>query len=430
MTASPRGDTIFALSSGAPPAAIAVVRISGPMAGEALLALAGNLPPPRRVSLRPLHDREGALLDRALLLWFPGPATATGEDLAELHLHGGRAVVAAVVGALSAIEGCRPAEAGEFTRRAFENGRLDLAEAEGLADLLAAETEGARRQALRLAEGGLTRLAEGWRQSLLMLSARAEALLEFGDEEGDVLSDSALDGDIAILRTALAATLATPPAERLRDGFRVVVAGPPNAGKSTLINALAGRDAAIVSSEAGTTRDLIEVPVQIDGIPILLIDSAGLRETENRIETLGVERAERAMVAADLILWLGDDAPPIDPVIRIQARADMPGRGVARPGVDLILSAATGAGMGELRLRLIHTLRDRLSPDIGMLLNVRHRSLIKRAMLEVHDASAATFPEIRAEHLRRALAAIDAITGRAQVEEMLDSLFSRFCVGK
>ncbi len=430
MTVSPRGDTIFALSSGAPPAAIAVVRISGPTAGEALRALAGKLPPPRRVCLRRLHDREGALLDRALLLWFPGPATGTGEDLAELHLHGGRAVVAAVVGALGAIEGCRPAEAGEFTRRAFENGRLDLAEAEGLADLLAAETESARRQALRLVEGGLTRLAEGWRQSLLMLSARAEALLEFGDEEGDVSPDSALDGDIALLRTALAATLATPPAERLRDGFRVVVAGPPNAGKSTLINALAGRDAAIVSSEAGTTRDLIEVPVQIDGIPILLIDSAGLRETENRIETLGMERAERAMAAADLILWLGDDAPPIDPVIRIQARADMPGRGAARPGVDLILSAATGAGMGELRRRLIHTVRDRLSPDVGMLLNARHRSLIKRAMLELHDASAATFPELRAEHLRRALAAIDTITGRAQVEEMLDSLFSRFCVGK
>ncbi len=430
MTEPPRGDTIFALSSGSPPAAIAVVRVSGPAAGGALRELVGRLPTPRRVTVRTLRDEKGALLDQALLLWMPGPATATGEDLAEFHLHGGRAVVAAVLAALGRVEGCRPALAGEFTRRAFANGRLDLAEAEGLADLLVAETETARRQALRLVEGGLSRLAERWRARLLTLSARAEALLEFGDDEGDVLPDPTLHADIAAMAEEFASTLSAPPAERLRDGFRVIVAGPPNAGKSTLINALAGRDAAITAPEAGTTRDLIEVPVLLDGLPILLIDSAGLRDTEDRIERLGIARAEQAMAAADIVLWLGDDAAPVQEVVRIHARADLPDRQAMPADADLALSAATGAGLGHLRALLVDRLSKDLSPATGVLLNERHRVLIGAALSELSSLTRQTLPEIAAEHLRHALAAIDAITGRARVEEMLDALFSRFCVGK
>ncbi|KEY98782.1 tRNA modification GTPase TrmE, partial [Sphingomonas sp. BHC-A] len=256
-------ETIFALSSGAPPAGIAVVRISGPAAGQALLALAGSLPPARRARLSSLRDpRDGALLDRALVLWFPGPDTATGEDLAELHCHGGRAVIAAVEQALASLEGLRRAEAGEFTRRAFTNGRMDLNAVEGLSDLLAAETQQQRRAALLMAEGHFSQRVEQWLRTLLNLSAMTEAALDFSDED-DVPDDgieTRIGQGVRILAEDVRAVLASPSAERLRDGVRVVLAGPPNAGKSTLLNRLVGRDAAIVSDVAGTTRDRIEVP--------------------------------------------------------------------------------------------------------------------------------------------------------------------------
>ena len=280
--APPLNDTIYALSSGAPPAAVALVRISGPKADAALEALAGTLPAPRMATLAKLRDGD-EVLDNALIIRFPGPASATGEDVAELHLHGGRAVVASVLAALGRIEGLRPAAPGEFTRRAFENGRIDLAEAEGLADLLEAETEAQRRQALALAGGALGRQVAAWQEELLALAAVVEAALDFSDEDDVAPAPRRFRGSrLAALREALTSWLARPPAERLKDGIRVVIAGPPNAGKSSLLNALVGRDAAIVSAIPGTTRDLIEAPVAFGGIPFLLIDTAGLRETGRR----------------------------------------------------------------------------------------------------------------------------------------------------
>ena len=425
-------ETIFAVSSGALPAAIAVVRISGTAAGEALRRLAGTLPAPRRATVRLLRDAAGQPLDRALILWFPGPDTATGEDLAELHLHGGRAVAAAVLAALAAIPDCCPAVPGAFTRRAFLNGRIDLAEAEGLADLLAAETETARRQALRMAEGGLSREIDDVRTRLLGLAARAEALLEFGDDEPDVLADQSFADDLRRLAGDLDARLASPPAERLRDGFRVVVAGPPNAGKSTLINKIAGREAAIASPEPGTTRDLIEVPLAIDGLAIILIDSAGLRDTGQVVERIGIERAEAALAAADLILWLGDGGtcPRRDEAIVIHARCDVPGRGSLPEGSDVALSAMSGEGLAALRNALVERLAMRLPPSDRHLMTERQRGLLRACIEQLHAALAAALPELAVEHLRVALREIDRIVGRADIEGMLDALFGRFCIGK
>lgn len=426
-----RAETIFALSSGALPAAIAIVRISGPAAGDVLATLAGAVPPPRRATLRALHDADGRLLDRALLLWFPGADSATGEDLAELHLHGGRAVVAAVLGSLAAFPGCRPAEAGEFTRRAFLHGRLDLAEAEGLADLLAAETEIGRRQALGLAEGGLSRMVDAWRLRLLGLSARAEAMLEFGDDGDDVLPDPGLVGDIAAFVEELALCLTLPPAERLRNGFRVVVAGPTNSGKSSLVNAIAGRQVAIATADAGTTRDLIEAPVQLDGIPIVLIDSAGLRDAKDAVERIGIELAWQAIASADLLLWLGDDARPrSEGCLHVHARADLPGRKVPPPDRDVTISVDDGTGLQELRHSIVAYLRTMLPGENMVLLNGRHRELIAACVAELTNIEEGMPPEIVAEHLRTAAAVVDRIVGRSGVEDMLDRLFGQFCIGK
>ena len=322
-------DTIFALSSGLPPAAIAVIRISGPGAGEALRALAGRLPAARRASLTTLrHPLDGQLLDRALMLWFPGPATATGEDLAELHLHGGRAIVRAVESALGLVQHLRPAQPGEFTRRALANGVIDLAEAEGLGDLLTAETEGQRRAAIAVAGGALSRAVAGWQEQLLMLSARVEALLDFADEDdvgADAVDIAGLQSGIAALHAEWMGWLARPRAERLHDGIRVAIAGPPNAGKSTLINALAGRDAAIVSPMAGTTRDIIEVPLALSGMPFRIADTAGLHEgTGDLVEAEGMARARAWIDCADLLLWLGNpaEAPTHPGLCRVAAQAD------------------------------------------------------------------------------------------------------------
>ena len=422
-------DTIFALSSGALPAGIAVVRVSGPHAAQVLENLAGSLPEPRRAVTATLRW-QGEMLDRALVLWLPGPGTATGEDIAEFHLHGGRAVVASVLDALGALPGLRLAEPGEFTRRAFSNGKLDLAQAEGLADLLAAETEAQRRQALRQAEGGLGKLVGGWRERLLGLAAKVEAAIEFAEDEDDVpaLAPADLAG-IGELAADMAAALAQPPAERLRDGVRIVVAGPTNAGKSSLINALAGREAAIASPVAGTTRDLIEIPVGIAGMPCLLIDSAGLREAGGHVEQIGMARARAAIDSADLILWLGSpaEAPDRDRTILVRAKADLDKSGGKG---DVATSTVTGEGLDQLRVLLEARIRGLLPPADAIALNARHRERVDEAAAELRAAEAQTDILFIAEHLRQARLALDRITGRAGVEEMLDALFGRFCVGK
>jgi len=422
-------DTIFALSSGALPAGIAVVRVSGPQAAQALENLAGSLPEPRRAVTATLRW-QGEMLDRALVLWLPGPGTATGEDIAEFHLHGGRAVVASVLDALGALPGLRLAEPGEFTRRAFSNGKLDLAQAEGLADLLAAETEAQRRQALRQAEGGLGKLVGGWRERLLGLAAKVEAAIEFAEDEDDVpaLAPADLAG-IGELAADMTAALAQPPAERLRDGVRIVVAGPTNAGKSSLINVLAGREAAIASPVAGTTRDLIEIPVGIAGMPCLLIDSAGLREAGGHVEQIGMARARAAIDSADLILWLGSpaEAPDRDRTILVRAKADL---GKSGGKGDVATSTVTGEGLDQLRVLLEARIRGLLPPADAIALNARHRERVGEAVAELRAAEAQTDILFIAEHLRQARIALDRVTGRAGVEEMLDALFGRFCVGK
>lgn len=426
-------DTIFALSSGAPPAAIAVVRISGPKAFEAIRLLAGNLPPPRKASLRNLKSpADGGLLDQALVLIFPGPATATGEDLAELHLHGGRAVVRAVEMALSEIDGLRRAEAGEFTRRAFANGRIDLNEAEGLADLLSAETEWQRRAAASMAGGAFSQQVEAWRDALLRLAAMLEAELDFSDED-DVGEQEYLiiSNGCVELHDAIADQLKFPPVEKLRDGLRVVLAGPPNSGKSTLLNALVAREAAIVSDIAGTTRDLIEVPVALEGIPFLFTDTAGLRDDSGDVvETIGIERAERAISAADIVLWLGGEGegPRDANLIEIEAKADVANH--VRKADAIAVSAKSGQGMLELIASLVSKGRNLLPPPDAFALNQRQRHLLRYTALFLSHASKAHDPLIMAEELRQGRLALDALTGRASTEDMLDTLFGRFCIGK
>ncbi|MGY4395037.1 tRNA modification GTPase [Sphingomonas sp. UYAg733] len=425
-------ETIFAVSSGSPPAAIAVLRISGVAAFAAARLLAGDLPAPRTATLRKLRAEDGDLLDQALLLTFPGPASATGEDIVELHLHGGRAVVAAVERALETLAGLRRAEPGEFTRRALIAGRIDLTEAEGLGDLLSAETETQRRAAIVAVEGGVRRRVELWSGQLLALAARVEAQLDFADED-----DVAPEGEAEIRRTAqiiaddITTILANPPVERLRDGIRVVLAGPPNSGKSTLINALADRDVSIVSPIAGTTRDRIEVPVSQSGIAYVLTDTAGLAgETQDPIEAIGIERAEAAMLAADIILWLGDDPPPTKESLWVHARADMAGRESQPEGSLVAVSAASGTGVADL-WRLIEMRAAGLLPRLDeVVLNRRQHDLVGECGALVAEAAQASDMLITAEHLRLSLATLDRITGHSDTEAMLDSLFSRFCIGK
>lgn len=426
-------DTIYAVSSGAPPAAIAIVRISGAQAVAAATRLCGSLPPPRRTGLRAVrHPHDGSLLDRALVLVFPGPHSATGEDLVELHLHGGRAVVAAVMSALAALPGLRLAEAGEFTRRALVAGRIDLTEAEGLGDLLLAETEGQRRRAIAAAEGEVRRAVTGWSQRLLAMAAQVEAILDFSDED-DVAERSTVGGlahDIAALAVEIDTVLAVPPVERLRDGVRVVLAGPPNAGKSTLLNALIGREAAIVSPIAGTTRDRIEAPVVRAGIAYLLIDTAGLAtDTADVIEAIGIERANQAMAEADIVLWLGDDAPPArDHVLWLYPRADE--REPLATDERLIVSARSGEGMDRLWAAIAAEATSLLPLDDQMAMNLRQRQLLSQVAAELHAAGQTDDLLLVAEHFRLARGQLDRITGATDVEAMLDTLFGKFCIGK
>ena len=423
--------TIFALSSGAPPAGVGVIRVSGPQAGEALSALAGRIPAPRRASLAKLRDGAGALLDEALVLWFPGPNTATGEDLAELHCHGGRAVIAAVEAALAALPGLRRAEPGEFTRRAFANGRIDLAEAEGLGDLLSAETELQRAAALANAGGALSRQVEAWREKVLGLSAEVEGVLDFSDEEDSADLPECFTWNIAALADELRDWLARPRSERLGEGFRVVLAGPPNAGKSTLFNALVESEAAITSPIAGTTRDVIERSVAIGGVPFTFVDTAGLREDAltDAIEAIGIDRARSELGRADLVLWLGPEGEGPADAWEIAAQADRDGF-IPKPTARFTLSATTGEGLGPLKSALVDRARDALPKPGEAALNARQHARLAEAAEALEGARMLSDPLLVAEELRRARLAFDRLIGRATTEDMLDTLFGRFCIGK
>jgi tRNA modification GTPase len=421
-------DTIFALSSGRPPAAISVIRISGPGAHAAAARIAGSLPEARTAVVRELrHPDLGELLDEALVLRFDSPASSTGEDVVEFQCHGGRAVVDAILGALGRIDGLRQAEPGEFTRRAFERGRIDLTEAEGLADLIEAETEWQRKAALLLAEGGLKKQIGAWQERLLTLSALAERAIDY-DEEDEAL-DPALIRDCATLAAELREWLDRPRVERLKDGVLVVVAGPPNAGKSSLINAIAGEERAIVTDIPGTTRDHIEVPLSLCGVPIRLTDTAGLREAEDKVEAIGVERAERLVEAADVLIWLGDPghAPGNPRLLRIHPKADVAKQ--VPPG-SIAVSSVTGEGVDRLLEEVEALARSVLPAEHSIALNRRQAGHVAEAAAALDGASAASEIVIVAEHLRVARAVFDRLTGRAGVEEVLDALFGRFCLGK
>ena len=420
-------DTIFALSSGRPPAAIAVIRVSGPRAHQAGERLAGSLPEARGAAVRELrHPQTGELIDEALVLRFDAPASSTGEDVVELHGHGGRAVVDAVLAALAGLEGVRQAEPGEFTRRAFENGRIDLTEAEGLADLIEAETESQRKAALALAEGGLRKQIAIWRERLLGLSAQAERAIDY-DEDDEVI-DPALLRDCASLADELRQWLERPRAEPLKDGVLVVVAGPPNAGKSSLINALNGEERVIVTDVPGTTRDPVELPLSLSGVPIRLTDTAGLRETEDQVEAIGVERAGRLIERADVLLWLGDPArAPAHPrCILIHAKADASG---TAPEGSLAVSSVTGGGLAPLLGGIERLARSVLPAEDAIALNRRQATHLAEASRAL-GAVAANDLVLIAENLRVARTAFDRLTGRAGVEDVLDALFGRFCLGK
>ena len=370
------------------------------------------------------------MLDDALVLRFDGPASSTGEDIVEFQCHGGRAVVDAILGALSSIDGLRPAQPGEFTRRAFENGRIDLTEAEGLADLIEAETEAQRKAALAMAEGGLRKQVEQWQQRILQLSARAEAAIDYVDED-DVGLDPSLASDCAALAEELSAWLDRPRVEPLKDGVRVVVAGPPNAGKSSLINAIAGQERAIVTDIPGTTRDHIEVPLSLGGVPILLTDTAGLRETDETVERIGVERTRTLVEAADVLVWLGDpaEAPGHPRRILVHAQADRPERAVAPDG-SLPVSSVTGVGVKALLEQVAGLAASFLPGEDAIALNRRQASHLAEARDALESASAADDLVLIAEALRYARTAFDRLTGRAGMEDVLDALFGRFCLGK
>src|SRR5713226_900212 len=451
----PREQTIFALSSGRPPNAIAIVRASGPQAGPALTSLAGQIPVPRMATRAVLRDAQQQPIDDAVVLWFPGPASATGEDVAEFHVHGGRAVLAALFAGLSAFADVRAAEPGEFTRRAFENGKLDLTEAEGLDDLIHADTDRQRRQALRQLKGLLGDRARDWRAQIIEASALIEAGIDFSDE-GDVPAEliaPALKKIKALLGEIQDVLAAQGHGERLREGLVVAIAGPPNVGKSTLINQLARREVAIVSPHAGTTRDIIEVQLDLDGYPVTVIDTAGIRETDDPVEQEGVRRAQARAAEADLVLWMIDaqheqspqeGAAPVWTVrnkIDLDAvRADSPKSRQAaavgqerRLGSDLGISASRGDGIPELIAALVAFARDCFgSGEDSLISRARQRKLLRETAdslqrsLEVIGKG----EELAAEELRAAAHSLGRLLGRVGVEDILDAIFRDFCIGK
>lgn len=452
-------DTICALSSAPGKAGVAVVRVSGEAVRGCLERLAGGVPTPRMAVLRTIRDpASGQGIDRAIVLFYAGPSSFTGEDVAEILLHGGRAVIAAVLAALGRA-GCRLAEPGEFARRAFENGKIDLTEAEGIADLVDAETEAQRRQALSQANGALAKLYEGWRQELISAMALMEAAIDFSDE-ADVAADAV--GQAEVIAEDLLARIRNHLAdgrrgEILREGFRVVLAGPPNAGKSSLLNALAQRDAAIVSPEPGTTRDVIEVRLDLEGLPVIVSDTAGIREGAGTIEAEGIRRTMARGREADLVLWLVDRCAPVwdvpeglsaqeDRVARVLTKqdtvaGDLPTLQEDGAGSFLVVSAVTGEGLGRLVSMIAARARDRAFPgDSPALTQARHRAALEdcaRSLEEVSRGSVSRpevapglAPELAAEELRRAARALGRITGRVDVEDVLDQVFGRFCIGK
>jgi tRNA modification GTPase len=475
-------ETIFALSSGRAPAAIAVVRISGPRASGALRALTGKVPSARTAALARVRDPQThEIIDEAIALWFPAPASETGEDVAELQLHGGRAVIAVTLSALGKLQGLRPAEAGEFTRRAFENGKLDLTEVEGLADLVLAETEAQRRQAFRQLQGLLGGRAEAWRQQLIRAQALTEATIDFADE-GDVPADvvkPALEAACA-LETEITAVLADDHrGERLREGLVVAIAGPPNVGKSTLLNRIARREAAIVSPYAGTTRDVIEVHLDLAGLPVTLLDTAGIRDSGDELEMEGVRRARARAAAADLVLWVEDAAQPLAesteklaaPVVwRVHNKIDrLPGiseheltvLGRSEPKFknnfllanmvnqklmardeqqfnnierEFNISAKTGLGLDALLTSLTRHADDYLAgAESALITRERHRRALKDTVEALRRALSEQLgcqPDLIAEELRLAARSLGRLTGRVDVEDILDVIFHDFCIGK
>ena len=454
----PPRPTIFALSSGRPPAAIAVVRVSGPQARVILEKLTGRVPQPRKATLVRVRDpASGEAIDEALALWFPAPHSETGEDVAELQLHGGHAVIAAVLDALGKIEGCRPAEAGEFTRRAFENGRLDLTAVEGLADLIAAETPAQRRQAFRQLKGLIGDRAEAWRQRLIEAQALVEAGIDFSDE-ADLPEDLIRPALHAArqLRDEIAAALAVGQrGERLRDGLVVAIAGPPNAGKSTLLNRLARREAAIVSPYAGTTRDVIEVHLDLDGYPVALLDTAGIRESDNPIEQEGVRRARERSAAADLVLWVIDasasggaangcaEGLANSEIWLVKNKIDLVDQGPdianERRSKDEFrfissISATTGEGTELLVTALAAYAKDYFAAtESALITRARHRRALEDTVAALSRALATDRSgreELIAEELRSAATTLGRLTGRVDVEDILDVIFRDFCIGK
>jgi tRNA modification GTPase len=448
--------TIFALSSGRPPAAIAVVRISGPQAGAALETLMGHIPEPRKAALGRVRDgQNGEVIDEALALWFPAPASETGEDVAELQLHGGQAVIAGVLDALSRIEGCRLAEPGEFTRRALENGKLDLTEVEGLADLISAETQAQRRQAFRQLKGLIGDRAEEWRRRLIEVLALIEARIDFSDEADvpDNLVEPAVHA-AQQLRSEIAASLAdSGRGERLREGLVVAIAGPPNAGKSTLLNRLARREAAIVSPYPGTTRDVIEVHLDLDGYPVTLLDTAGIRESSDPVEQEGVRRARARAATADLVLWVTDasaaDGGPDDIVPKptgaevwllqnkIDLVADRASRTEsAKDGINrsLTISAVAGTGMDVLVEALAaHAAKFFAATESSLITRARHRRALEDTVAALDRAlgqGQSGSEELIAEDLHTAATTLGRLTGRVDVEDILDVIFRDFCIGK
>ena len=435
--------TFFALSSGQGRAGVAVVRLSGPAAAGVVTAMACPLPEPRRASLRTIRV-DGDVIDRGLVLWLPGPQNFTGEDMAELHVHGGPAVVRALLAALAAWPGCRMAEPGEFTRRAFDNGKLDLTAVEGLADLIDAETEGQRRQAVRQAGGHLRQLYDAWREELIACRALIEAAIDFSDE-ADVAARLQQDvrPRVAALHAALAAHLDDARrGEILRDGVRIVLAGPPNAGKSSLLNALARRDVAIVSAEPGTTRDVLEVRLDLGGVPAIIADTAGLRtEASGDIEREGMRRTLARGRDADLVLWLvdgSDPAAPPDPppelagvpVERLRTKADLSAAGGT---IGLATSTVTGEGLEALIVRLAAFAAERVGwSEAPAITQERHRGHVAAAQeaLAAFLAGPPEQTELRAEDLRMAADALGRITGRVDAEQVLDRIFASFCIGK
>ena len=448
-----RDQTIFALSSGRAPSAIAVVRVSGSQAGEVLTTLAGKPPAPRQASRRLLRDPQGQPIDDAVVLWFPGPASATGEDVAEFHVHGGRAVLAALLDAVSLIPNTRAAEPGEFTRRAFENGKLDLTEAEGLDDLIHADTDRQRRQALRQLQGLLGDRARDWRERIIEACALIEAGIDFSDE-GDVPAELQVPAVRAIkaLHDEIEKVLAAQGhSERLRDGLVVAIAGEPNVGKSTLMNQLARREVAIVSPHAGTTRDVIEVQLDLDGYPVTIIDTAGIRETDDPVEQEGVRRARARAEDADLVLWLVEAEQVADPeamrslrkseggdrsegsVWIVRNKIDLGGVGGARAAGEFGISASRGDGIPELVAALVKFASEFFGTSEGALVTrARQRDLLSRAADSLRRSLdlVEDGEELAAEELRAAAYALGRLLGRVDVEDVLGVIFQKFCIGK